>query len=151
MGHAMDSIEAILARDPAWRPARAELASWLAEAARLAVPALLQEARWWEAHEAALHADWDRVTTLAGEGLGEPFSEREAFRLALLHVISGDVEEAQHVLAQAIQWRADEALLGRFAEACAAEGLDEAAATFRRIATPRAPPTAGRAPSSTGR
>ena len=131
----MDALGVILSRDAAWRPPRAELGEWLAAAARAeAPPALLQEARWWEAHEAALRADWDRVTALAGEGLGEPFSEREAVRLALLHAISGDVEEAQHVIAQAIQWRSDESLLGRFAALCAAEGLAEAAATFRMIA-----------------
>ena len=131
----MDDLEALLSREPVWRPPRTELGAWLAEAGRAGgPPALLQEARWWEAHEAALRADWDRVTELAGEGLGEPFSEREAVRLALLHAISGDVDEAQHVIAQAIQWRSDEALLGRFAALCAAEGLAEAAATFRMIA-----------------
>lgn len=135
----MDSLEAILSRDPAWRPPRAELSAWLAEAARPGAPAgLRQEARWWEAHEAALRSDWDRVTALADEGLGEPSSEREAIRLALLHAISGNVAEAQHVLSQAIQWRSDPALLGRFAELCAAEGLADAAALFRRIAGPSA-------------
>jgi hypothetical protein len=136
----MDSLDALLARDPAWRPPAAELPAWIAEASRpSAPPALRQEARWWQAHAAALRADWDRVTALAGEGLGETFSEREAFRLALLHAMSGDVEEAQHVLSQAIQWRSDTSLLARFADACAAEGLADAAATFRRIV--------GRAPS----
>lgn len=135
MGHVMDAIDVLLSRDPAWRPPRAELASWLEAAARAgAPPALRHEARWWEAHDAALRSDWDRVTALAGEGFGEPFSEREAVRLALLHVISGDVEEAQHVLAQAIQWRSDEGLLRRFADTCAAEGLAEAAGFFRRLA-----------------
>jgi len=142
--HAMDSIEVILARDPAWIPAAGELAAWLDEARRRAAPpALLEEARWWEAREAARRADWDRVSALAAEGLGEPFSEREAVRLALLHALSGDVEEAQHVLAQAIQWSSDAAMLARFAETCAAEGLEEAAATFRRIARP-----ASQAPSA---
>lgn len=134
----MDSIEVLLSRDAAWRPPRAELAAWLEEAARAGgPPQLLQEARWWEAHEAALAGDWDRVTALAAEGLADRFSERESIRLALLHVRSGDVARAQHVLAQAIQWRSDESLLRRFAELCEAEALPAAAAAFRRFATPR--------------
>jgi hypothetical protein len=137
----MDTLEVLLSREPSWRPPRAALAAWLAEVGRAGGPtALLQEARWWQAHEAALRSDWDRVTVLAGEGLGEPFSEREAFRLALLHAISGDVEEAQHVLAQAVQWRSDESLLERFAASCAAEGLEAAAALFRRLSGGGAPP-----------
>lgn len=136
----MDPLEQILARDPAWRPPPADLPAWVEEATLPASPpALRQEARWWQAHAAALRADWDRVTALAAEGLGEPFSEREAFRLALLHAMSGDVEQSQHVLSQAIQWRSDVSLLTRFADACAAEGLAEAAATFRRIAGPSRP------------
>jgi len=95
-------------------------------------PALLQEARWWQAHAAAIAADWDRVTALAQEGLGEPFSEREGVRLALLHAISGDLEQAEHVLSQVIQWQGDATLLRRFGEACAAEGLAEAAERFRK-------------------
>jgi hypothetical protein len=130
----MDTLEMLLSRDAAWRPSPADAPGWIAEATRAGSPdALRQEARWWQAHEAALRADWDRVTALAGEGLGEPFSEREAVRLALLHVISGDVEEAQHVLSQAIQWRSDEALLVRFGELCAREGFAEAAALFRAL------------------
>lgn len=138
----MDTLEVLLARDPAWHPPRPQIAAWVDEAQRAGGPAaLMQEARWWEAREAARRSDWDRVTALAGEGLGEPFSEREAFRLALLHAISGDLEEAQHVLAQAIQWQSDPSLLRRFAEACAAEGLDAAAALFLRISGSGPPPS----------
>lgn len=140
----MDTLEVLLSREPSWHPPRPEIAAWVEEAAGTGgPPALLHEARWWQAWEAARRADWERVTALAGDGLGEPFSEREAFRLALLHAISGDLEEAQHVLAQAIQWRSDESLLGRFGEACAAEGLAEAAALFRSFS--------GAPPSSTAR
>lgn len=138
----MDPLDALLARDPAWHPPRPEIGAWVAEASRAGgPPALLQEARWWEAWDAGRAADWDRVTALAGGGLGEPFSEREAFRLALLHALSGDLEEAQHVLAQAIQWRSDPSLLGRFAEACAAEGLDDAARLFSRVSGSGPPPS----------
>jgi hypothetical protein len=131
----MDPLERLLSRDAAWHPPGAELADWLSEAARPgSPPALLHEARWWRAREAARSGDWERVTALAEEGLGEPFSEREAIRLALLHAISGNVDEAQHVLAQAVQWRSGEELLGRFAELCEAEGLAAAAARFRLLA-----------------
>lgn len=138
----MDALETLLSRHPAWHPPRPQIAAWVDEARRAGgPPALLQEARWWEAWDAGRAADWDRVTALAGEGLGEPFSEREAFRLALLHALSGDLEEAQHVLAQAIQWRSDPSLLRRFGEACAAEGLDAAAALFLRISGSGPPPS----------
>jgi hypothetical protein len=70
------------------------------------------------------------VGALAEEGLGEPFSEREAVRLAFLHCLSGSFEEAEHVLAQAVQSGADEALPRRFAAWCAREGLPAAAARF---------------------
>jgi hypothetical protein len=137
----VDSIEQILGRDAVWRPPRGETSRWIEAARAASAPAsLLQEARWWEAHEAALGADWDRVSTLASEGLAEPFSEREAVRLALLHAISGDLGEAEHVLSQAVQWTGGEALLRRFAELCASEGLAEAAARFRRISAPADPP-----------
>ena len=130
----MDPLERLLSRDAAWHPPAAELTDWLSEAARPgSPPALLHEARWWQAREAARSGDWERVTALAEEGLGEPFSEREAVRLALLHALSGDLDEAAHVLAQAVQWRSGEELLARFAELCEAEGLPEAAARFRRF------------------
>ncbi|HSM92532.1 MAG TPA: hypothetical protein VLT47_06545 [Anaeromyxobacteraceae bacterium] len=130
----MEPLDQLLAHDAAWHPPRAEADAWIAEALRLSgPPSLLHEARWWQAREAARGGDWERVTALAGEGLGEPFSEREAVRLALLHALSGDLDEAAHVLAQAVQWRSGEELLARFAELCEAEGLPEAAARFRRF------------------
>lgn len=130
----MEPLDQLLARDAAWHPPRAELERWIAEgAAPGSLPPLLHELRWWQAYEAALRGDWARVTALAEEGLGEPSSEREAIRLALLQAISGNLEEAQHVLAQAIQWQGGEDLLVRFAECCADEGLQEAAARFRRL------------------
>jgi len=130
----MEPLDQLLSRDAAWRPPPADAARWIVEAASAgAPPGLLQEARWWEAHAAALRADWDRVSALAEAGLGEPGSEREAIRLALLHAISGNLAEAQHVLSQAIQWRSGEALLHRFEELCASEGLPEAAARFRLL------------------
>jgi hypothetical protein len=119
---------ALLARDPAWRPSPDEAAPWRARAAAPgAPPALLQEIRWWRAWEAGRAGDWGAVSALADEGLAEPFSEREAFRLALLHCLSGAVEEAEHVVAQAVQTVADESFPRRVAEACAREGLVEAA------------------------
>jgi hypothetical protein len=130
----VDPLDLLLSHDAAWRPAPADREAWIAEAVRVgAPPSLLQEARWWQAREAAGRSDWDRVSELAQEGLGEPFSEREGIRIALLHALSGDLEQAEHVLSQVIQWRGDATLLGRFAQACAAEGLPEAAKRFRRI------------------
>lgn len=122
---------ALLARDPAWRPSPAEAAPWLAAAAAPGAPSVLvQEARWWRAREAAERGDWRAVTALADEGLAEPFSEREAIRLALLHCLSGSLEEAEHVIAQAVQTSSGEDLPRRFAGLCAREGLAEAAARF---------------------
>lgn len=126
------TVEDLLARDPAWRPAPAEAARWEAEAARPGAPeALLREVRWWRAWEAARARAWERVTAQAEAGLGEPFSEREYVRLALLHVLSGSLGEAEHVIAQAVQHAVDEGLPRRFAALCAREGLAEAAARFR--------------------
>lgn len=126
-------LAALLARDPAWRPAPAEAAPWLAAAAARGAPAaLVQEVRWWRARDAADRGDWDAVSALAQEGLAEPFSEREAVRLALLHCSSGSLAEAEHVVAQAVQTSSDEDLPDRFAAWCAREGLPEAAARFRR-------------------
>lgn len=134
----MDPLELLLSRDAAWRPPPAELEVWVADATRPgSPPLLLQEARWWQAREAAARADWDRVTELAQDGLGEPFSEREGIRIALLHALSGDLEQAEHVLSQVIQWQGDATLLRRFGEHCAAEGLAEAAERFRRISGAR--------------
>jgi hypothetical protein len=130
----VDPLELLLSRDAAWRPPNDELAGWVADATRPGSPQpLLQEARWWQARDAAARADWDRVTELAQDGLGEPFSEREGIRIALLHALSGDLEQAEHVLSQVIQWQGDATLLRRFGEHCAAEGLAEAAERFRRI------------------
>jgi hypothetical protein len=137
----VDPLELLLTRNAAWRPPRPELDGWVADATRAAgPPPLLQEARWWQAHEAALRSDWDRVTELAQEGLGEPFSEREGVRIALLHAISGDLEQAEHVLSQVVQWLGDASLLRRFGDVCAAEGLPEAADRFRRISGGGSPP-----------
>jgi len=137
----VDPLEILLSRDAAWSPPRPEFERWAAEATRAAgPPALLQEARWWQAHEAALRSDWDRVTELAQEGLGEPFSEREGMRIALLHVLSGDLEQAEHVLSQVVQWLGDASLLRRFGDVCAAEGLAEASDRFRRISGGGSPP-----------
>jgi hypothetical protein len=122
----------LLARDPVWRPAPAEAEPWLRVAEAAGAPeGLLREVRWWRAREAAARGDWDAVSALADEGLAEPFSEREAVRLAFLHCLSGSLEEAEHVLAQAVQTTSAESLLGRFSEWCAREGLDAAAARFR--------------------
>jgi hypothetical protein len=127
------TVETLLAHDPAWRPAPADQTSWRVRAAEPGAPeALLREVRWWDAYAAALARDWDRVSALADAGLGEPYGEREAIRLALLHCLSGALEEAEHVVAQAIQLGASaEDLPRRFAELCAREGLEAAAARFR--------------------
>lgn len=128
-------LSALLARDPAWRAAPGEAAPWLAAAGAPGAPeALLREVRWWRARDAAERGDWDAVTALAGEGLAEPFSEREAVRLALLHCVSGSLAEAEHVIAQAIQTVSGEDLLARFAAWCAREGLPAAAARFAALA-----------------
>jgi hypothetical protein len=125
-------VEALLARDPVWRPPPEEAARWLAHAgAPGAPPALAQEARWWRAREAAARGEWGRVSALAAEGLGEPFSEREAVRLAFLHCASGALGEAEHVIAQAVQTSSDETLPRRFAAWCEREGLARAAERFR--------------------
>lgn len=124
-------LSALLARDPAWRPSPGEAAAWLSAAVPEAPAALLQEIRWWRARDAADRGEWDRVTALAAEGLAEPFSEREAVRLALLHCVSGSLEEAEHVIAQAVQTSSDETLPRRFAAWCEREGLAAAAARFR--------------------
>jgi hypothetical protein len=127
-----ESLDALLARDPVQRPSPAAEAGWRRlAAAEGAPPALAQEVRWWTALDLAARGAWEAIGPLAEEGLGEPYSEREAVRLAFLHCLSGSFEEAEHVLAQAVQSGADEALLARFAGWCAREGLAEAAARFR--------------------
>jgi len=125
-------LDALLARDPAWRPSQAEAGSWLALAGAPDAPdALRCEVRWWRARDAAARGAWDDVSALADAGLAEPFSEREAVRLALLHCLSGSLEEAEHVIAQAVQTSSDEGLPRRFAALCEREGLPGAAARFR--------------------
>jgi hypothetical protein len=130
-------LAALLARDPASCPPPAEAAPWIAAAGEPGAPeALRREVRWWRAREAAARGDWDAVTALAEEGLAEPFSEREAVRLALLHCISGSLAEAEHVIAQAVQTSSGEDLPERFAAWCAREGLPVAAERFRRRPPP---------------
>jgi len=89
------------------------------------------EARWAAALAAGRAGDWEAVTALAEAGLAEPFSPREALRLAFLHCLSGSVAEAEHVLAQAVQLHGDEALPGQLAAWCEREGLGAAAARLR--------------------
>jgi len=123
---------ALLSRDPIWRPDPVEADGWLRAAEVSGAPeSLAREVRWWRAREAAERGAWDEVTSLAGAGLGEPFSEREAVRLAFLHCVSGSLEEAEHVVSQAVQTSSDESLPRRFSEWCAREGLLAAAARFR--------------------
>lgn len=125
-------VDALLARDPVWRPEPAEAEPLLrAAAAPGAPPALAQEVRWWRARDAADRGAWGAVTALAAEGLGEAYSEREAVRLAFLHCASGDLEQAEHVIAQSVQTVSAESLPRRFSEWCAREGLAAAAARFR--------------------
>lgn len=127
----MESLEALLGSDPAWYPSAEEAVPWLQRLADPEAPAALaQEVRWWRAVEAARARDWPAVSALAEQGLAEPFSEREAIRLALLHCMSGSVAEAEHVIAQAVQLGSDESLPRRFAAACEREGLLAAAARF---------------------
>jgi hypothetical protein len=125
------ALERLLAADPVARPG-AELEAALGPRADGpgAPAALSHEARWWRALDAARAGDWEAVGALAGEGLAEPSSEREAVRLAFLHCLSGSFEEAEHALAQAVQTGADEGLPRRFAGWCAREGLRAAAARF---------------------
>ncbi len=124
-------VDALLARDPVWRPRPSEAEPWARAAAAPGAPAALrQEVRWWRAREAADRRDWGTVTALAAEGLAEPCSEREAVRLAFLHAASGDLEQAEHLVAQAVQTVSAETLPRRFAEWCAREGLADAAARF---------------------
>ncbi len=125
-------VRALLDRDPVWRPSPSEAEPYLRAAAGEGAPeALLLEVRWWRAREAADRRDWERVSALAEEGLAEPFSEREAVRLAFLHCASGALDEAEHLIAQAVQTVSAESLPRRFAGWCAREGLAGAAARFR--------------------
>jgi hypothetical protein len=134
----VDPALELLSRDPTWRPTAEEAAPWLRLAEAPGAPeALLREVRWWRAFEAARRRAWDEVSALAEAGLAEPFTEREAMRLALLHCLSGSVAEAEHVVAQAVQLGAsDERLPRRVAEACAREGLREAAERMGGVEPP---------------
>jgi hypothetical protein len=128
------NLALLLSRDPVWRPSpeEAEEAEACGRAARApdAPEALVREVRWWRAREAADRGDWETVTQLAVEGLAEPLSEREAVRLAFLHCVSGDLDQAEHVIAQAVQTGSAETLPRRFAAWLAREGLGEAAERF---------------------
>lgn len=125
-------VAGLLARDPVWRPSPAEAEPWVRAAAEPgAPPALVLEVRWWRARDAADRGEWGEVTALAAEGLGEGFSEREGVRLAFLHAASGDLEQAEHLIAQSVQTVSAESLPRRFSEWCAREGLAEAARRFR--------------------
>lgn len=102
--------------------------TWRVAAAAAGAPRPLQEeARWWQALERGRAGDWDAVSALAEAGLGEPFSPREALRLAALHCLSGSVEEAEHVLSQLVQLHGDPELPGQVAAWCEREGLAAAA------------------------
>ena len=129
------NLAVLLARDPVWRPSpeEAEEAEACGRAARAAgaPEPLVREVRWWRAREAADRGDWETVSRLAEEGLGEPYSERESVRLAFLHCVSGALEEAEHVIAQAVQTGSAETLPARFSGWCGREGLAEAAERFR--------------------
>ena len=128
----MSDAASLLARDPVWRPAAGERARL--EGAALAPgadEALRCEERWWRARDAAERGEWDVVTALADAGLAAAGSEREAVRLAFLHCLSGSLEEAEHVIAQAVQTASDEHLPETFAAWCAREGLADAAERFR--------------------
>jgi hypothetical protein len=125
-------LAALLAHDPVWRPSPAEAEPWVRAAAAPDAPAALRcEVRWWRARDAAERGEWGDVTALAMEGLAEPASERESVRLAFLHAASGDLPQAEHLVAQAVQTSSAESLPRRFSEWCAREGLAAAAERFR--------------------
>lgn len=124
--------ESPLSREAWWAPAPAEAARWAALAQAPGAPEpLRQEARWWEALAAGRAGDWPRVSALAEAGLAPPFSAREALRLAYLHCLSGSVEEAEHVVSQAVQLHGDAALARALADWCERDGLGAAAARLR--------------------
>jgi hypothetical protein len=128
----LDDPAALLARPPWWTPAEPEADRWRQAAAAAAAPEpLRQEVRWWAALAAGRAGDWDGVTALAEAGLAEPHSAREGLRLAFLHALSGSVEEAEHVLSQAVQLHGEEALPAALADWCEREGLRAAAERLR--------------------
>jgi hypothetical protein len=125
-------LDVLLSRDPAWTPPPGEAEAWQRAAAAPDAPeALRHEARWWRALAAGRAGDWAAVSSLAEAGLAEPFSVRESARLAFLHCLSGRVEEAEHVIAQAVQLHGEEGLPGVVAAWCEREGLGEAARRLR--------------------
>jgi hypothetical protein len=125
-------LDAILAHDPSWTPPAGAADAWSRLAASTDEPeALRRERRWWVALAAGRAGDWDEVTRQAEAGLAEPFSDREALRLAFLHCLSGAVEEAEHVVSQAVQLHGDADLARRLADWCQREGLTEAARRLR--------------------
>ena len=137
------ALEPLLHRDPLADPAPAGPTP--AELARLEPPPgatapLLAELRWWRALSRGRAGDWSAVSALADQGLGEPFSARESLRLAALHCLSGSVEEAEHVLSQAVQLHGDAALPAEVARWCERQGLAEAAARLRAGAAGPPPP-----------
>jgi len=126
-------LDVLLEHEPGWAPPPDEAAGWRRFAEEEPTPpeALLQEMRWWRALAAGRAGDWAAVSALAEAGLAEPFSVRESARLAFLHCLSGRVEEAEHVISQAVQLHGDEQLPRRMAAWCEREGLVEAAARLR--------------------
>ncbi len=129
---APEPLDILLARDPSWSPPPADAEAWQRAAEAPGAPeALRQEGRWWRALASGRAGDWGAVSELAEAGLAEPFSVRESARLAFLHCLSGRVEEAEHVIAQAVQLHGEEGLPGRVAAWCEREGLGEAARRLR--------------------
>ena len=117
---------------PSWAPPPEEEADLRRRAAEPTPPAsICQDLRWLDALAAGRAGDWGHVTRLAEAGLGEPFSERESIRLAFLHCLAGAVEEAEHLLSQAIQLHGDAGLARLLADWCVAEGLQAAAGRLR--------------------
>lgn len=127
-----EEVAQLLSRQPWWVPSPPEADALRQAAAAAGAPEpLRQEARWCEALAAGRAGRWDEVSALAEAGLAEPFSPREALRLSFLHCLSGSVEEAEHVLSQAVQLHGDEALPRALADWCEREGLPAAAARLR--------------------
>ncbi|MBK9519915.1 MAG: hypothetical protein IPO09_21850 [Anaeromyxobacter sp.] len=125
------ALAALCGRPPLTEPPP-DAGTWREAAAALGAPRPLQdEARWWRALERGRAGDWEAVGTLAEAGLGEPYSPREALRLAALHCLSGSVAEAEHVLSQLVQLHGDPGLPGQVAAWCEREGLLAAAARLR--------------------
>ncbi|WP_242342251.1 hypothetical protein [Anaeromyxobacter terrae] len=129
--HGLPPLSALLAQEPLWSPSPPDAARFERDAGASPPPELAAELRWWRALAAGRAHRWDEVSVLAEAGLGHPFSERETVRLAFLHCLSGDLAQAEHLVAQAVQTASDEALPRRFAEWCEQEGLLAAAARFR--------------------